>query len=222
MVNNLQKLFASLQSAIRIAGMSMLIGETMKLKFFNAGLLATAVFAGQAMNPVIAQTRDLAPAQRIEQGIASGQITPDEAQILTRREREIQRREAHYKSNGNATPQEGQKLRNELNALNAEVERMMANDEVVRPPVNAANNLEIDSPDYQVSERIDEGICSGRITQRQARRLQRREREIARHEVFFKSDGVVTPYEHRQLRDELDTLRNDVERMINTERQGRG
>lgn len=61
----------------------------MKLKFFNTGLLATAVFAGQAMNPVMAQTRDLAPAQRIEQGLASGQITPDEAQILTRREREI-------------------------------------------------------------------------------------------------------------------------------------
>ena len=194
----------------------------MKSKFFHACLLATAVFAGQAMNPAMAQTHALTHTPRIEQGIASGQITPDEVQILTRREREIQRREARYKSNGNATPQERQQLRKELNALNAEVERMMVGDDAVRAPVNAANTPGIDPPDYQVSERIDEGICSGRITQRQARRLQRRKREIARHEVFFKSDGVVTLHEHRQLRDELDTLREDVERMINTDRQDRG
>jgi len=202
----------------------------MKSKFFTASLLASAVFAGLGMAPAMAQgtnTPRIDQAQqaittRIQQGMASGHITPSEAQMLIRRDRDIQMREGQYKSNGNATPQERQQLRNDLSALNADVERMMANNNVVRPPANAGNTPGIDNREYQVSRRIDEGVRSGRITQREARRLQSREREIARHEAFFKSDGVVTRQERRQMRDELDALRDDVERMISNDRRGRG
>ena len=201
----------------------------MKSKFLTASLLATAVFAGLGMSPAMAQTNtpridqaQQAIGTRIQQGLASGHITPSEAQMLIRRERDIQMREAQYKSNGTATPQERQQLRNELGALNADVERMMANNNVVRPPNNAANTPGIDNLEYQVSRRIDEGVRSGRITQREARRLQSREREIARHEAFFKSDGVVTQQERRQLRNELSALRDEVERMMNNDRRSRG
>ena len=202
----------------------------MKSKFLTASLLATAVFAGLGMSPAMAQgtsTLRIDQAQqaittRIQQGMASGHITPSEAQMLIRRDRDIQMREAQYKSNGNATAQERQQLRNDLSTLNVDVERMMANNDVVRPPANAANTPGIDNREYQVSRRIDEGVRSGRITQREARRLQSREREIARHEAFFKSDGVVTRQERRQLNDEIGGLRNDVERMINDDRRGRG
>ena len=202
----------------------------MKSKFFTASLLASAVFAGLGMAPAMAQGTNTpridqvqqAITTRIQQGMASGHITPSEAQMLIRRDRDIQMREGQYKSNGNATPQERQQLRNDLSALNADVERMMANNNVVRPPANAGNTPGIDNREYQVSRRIDEGVRSGRITQREARRLQSREREIARHEAFFKSDGVVTRQERRQMRDELDALRDDVERMISNDRRGRG
>ena len=201
----------------------------MKLKFFTASLLATAALAG-LMGPVMAQgigTPRIDQAQqavstRIQQGMASGHITPSEAQMLIRRERDILMREAQYKSNGSATAQERQQLRNELGALNADVERMMANNDVVRPPANANSTPGIDHREYQVGRRIDEGVRSGRITAREARRLQSREREISRHESFFKSDGVVTRSERRQLNDEIDALRGDVERLINNDRQGRG
>jgi len=199
----------------------------MKTKFFTASVLASAVFAGFDVAPAMAQGAstpriDLAQqaiTTRIQQGMASGHITPSDAQMLIRRDRDIQMREAQYKSNGTATPQERQQLRNDLNALNVDVERMMANNDVVRPPVSASNTPGIDNREYQVGQRIDEGVRSGRITQREARRLQSREREIARHEAFFKSDGVVTRQERRQLRDELDTLRNDVERLITNDRR---
>lgn len=202
----------------------------MKSKFFTASLLASAVFAGLGMAPAMAQGTNTpridqvqqAITTRIQQGMASGHITPSEAQMLIRRDRDIQMREGQYKSNGNATPQERQQLRNDLSALNADVERMMANNSVVRPPANAGNTPGIDNREYQLSRRIDEGVRSGRITQREARRLQSREREIARHEAFFKSDGVVTRQERRQMRDELDALRDDVERMISNDRRGRG
>ncbi len=159
---------------------------------------------------------------RIQQGMASGHITPSEAQALYRRDREIQMRENQYKSNGVATPQERQQLRAELDALSADVERMMANRDVVRPPTYGNNTPGIDNREYQISQRIDEGVRSGRITEREARSLHRREREIARHEAYFKSDGVVTQQERRQLRNELTALRDEVERMLHNERRSRG
>lgn len=202
----------------------------MKSKIFTASVLAWALFAGLGMSPAMAQGNNTprsdqaqqAIGARIQQGMASGHITPSEAQMLIRRDRDIQMREAQYKSNGTATAQERQQLRNDLNALNADVERMMANHNMVRPPANAGNTPGIDNQQYQASRRIEEGLRSGRITQREARRLHSREREIARHEAFFKSDGVVTRQERRQLRDELDALRNEVERRINDNRPNAG
>ncbi len=202
----------------------------MKSKLFTASLVASALFAGLGMAPAMAQGTSTpridqtqqAITTRIQQGMASGHITPSEAQMLIRRDRDIQMREAQYKSNGNATPQERQQLRNDLSALNADVERMMANNSVVRPPANAANTPGIDNREYQIGQRIDEGVRSGRISQREARRLHSREREIARHEAVFKSDGVVSQRERRQLRDELNMLRDEVERMIRNDRRGRG
>lgn len=205
----------------------------MKSKFLTASLLASALFAGLGMSPAMAQgtnTPRIDQAQqaisaRIQQGMASGHITPSEARALFRRDREISIRENQYKANGSASPQERQQLRAELDALNADVERMMANRDFVRPPGNAgnaANTPGIDNREYQINQRIDQGVRSGHITEREARRLHRREREIARKEASFKSDGVVTQQERRQLRNELTALRNNVEHMMRNDRRGPG
>lgn len=59
--------------------------------------------------------------------MCSGRISEHEAHQLRRREREIERREAYFKSDGVATQQERQQLRDELAALNDEVDWMMRN-----------------------------------------------------------------------------------------------
>lgn len=201
----------------------------MKSKFFAASLLMAALFSGLATaqstsTPRIDQAQQAIGA-RIQAGLASGHISPSEAQMLIRRDRDILQRENQFKSNGNATFQERQQLRAELNALSADVERMMANHNALRLPGNSGNAVNtpgIDNQEYVISQRIDEGVRLGRISQREARRLQSREREIARHEAFFKSDGVVTRQERRQLHIELDGLRNEVERRMNDDRRERG
>ena len=198
----------------------------MKSKFLTASLLASALFAGLGMSPAMAQgtnTPRIDQAQqaisaRIQQGLASGHITPSEAQVLYRRDREIQMRENQYKAYGNIQPQQRQQLRDDLSALGADVERMMSNRDVVRPPGNATQTPGIDNQDAQISQRIDEGFRSGRITPREARKLQSQQREIARHEAYFKSDGIVTQQERRQLRNELAALSNEVERMMRNDR----
>ena len=193
----------------------------MKSKFLTASLLATALFAGLSGAPALAQgnfTPGIDQAQqdigaRIQQGLQAGRITPSEAQILYRRDRDIQAREAQFKANGSTTPQERQALRTELGNLNADVERMISNNSNVNS--NAARTPDVDNRQENLSQRIDRGVRSGRISQREARRLHMRERTIAQHEARFKSDGVVTGQERRQLRDELSALNRDLERMLN-------
>ncbi|MEO7400324.1 MAG: hypothetical protein ABIV07_06090, partial [Polaromonas sp.] len=107
----------------------------MKSKMLTASLLASALFAGLGMAPAMAQGTNTpgidraqqAVSARIHQGMASGRITPSEAQVLYRRDREIEIRESRFKADGSASPQERQQLRAELDALNAEIDRMMAN-----------------------------------------------------------------------------------------------
>lgn len=199
----------------------------MKSKLLTTSLLASALFVGFGLAPAMAQgtnTPAIDSAQqaigaRIQQGMASGHITPSEAQALYRRDREITNRENRLKSSGNVTPQERQQLRADLDGLSAEVERMIANRDVVAQPGNTNTNG-IDDRQANISQRINEGVSSGRISQRQALRLQSRERDIARMERRFKRDGVVTPQERSQLRNELTRLSDDVERMIRNERRG--
>ena len=143
-------------------------------------LLPGAVMAQGTSTPAIDRTQQAISA-RIQQGLASGHITPSEARELLRRDREIDLRESRFKANGTATPQERQQLRADLDALGAEVERLMMNNDYVQPPGNAnGTTTGIDNRQLNISARIDEGVRSGRITQREARRLHDREREIAR------------------------------------------
>jgi hypothetical protein len=192
----------------------------MKKTSIAVSVLVSALFAGFAIAPAMAQgthTPAIDRAQqdigaRIQQGLRSGLITPSEAQDLVRRQREIGLRESRVKADGSATARERQLLRQDLDALNAEVERKMSNRNVAaqgsdRTP--AINNNQAD-----VRDLIAQGVRSGRISQGQARRFDNRERNIARNEARFKADGVVTQQERRQLRNDLAVLRQDVERMM--------
>ena len=105
----------------------------MKSKLFTGSLLASALFVSLWGAPVMAQGTNTpavdraqqAISARIQQGMASGHITPSEARELYRRDRDIEMREYQMKSNGNVNPQERQRLRADVEGLAAEVERMM-------------------------------------------------------------------------------------------------
>ncbi|MDB5870116.1 MAG: hypothetical protein JWP96_2448 [Polaromonas sp.] len=203
----------------------------MTSKRIIASVLASALMAGLGMTQAIAQGSNNTPgidqaqqniSARIQQGLASGHITPSEARVLYRRDRDIQMHESQYKANGSANPQERQQLRAELSALSADVERMISNRDVVsqQPGNNYANRINM--REMRISQRIDEGVRSGRITEREARNLHRRERELERREARAYADGVVSVPEQRQLRGEIMALRDEVERMLRNGRRNRG
>jgi hypothetical protein len=207
----------------------------MKTKLLTASMIAAALAAGLAAAPAMAQSgpytvyapgayrqvqtpgidnAQQAVSDRIQQGLQSGRITPSEARALYRRDREIQNREAAYKSDGRVTPQERQQLRADVASLSADVERAIANNRNVA--VEHGGRLGgIDSQEFAIGQRIDEGVRTHRLSLQEAGRLQQREQAIERREAAFRSDGIVTHQERRQLRAELTALRDEVERLIN-------
>lgn len=199
----------------------------MKTTPIAASLLACALFACFGIAPAVAQgtgTPAIDRAQqdvgaRIQQGLRSGLITPSEAQNLVRRQREIELRESRAKSDGAATARERQQLRQDLDDLNAEVERKMANSRRVGQVGDRTPG--IDASEAGIRAMIGQGVRSGHISRFEARRLENRERNIARNEARFKADGVVTQQERHQLRSELALLREDVERMMRGGGRGR-
>jgi hypothetical protein len=186
----------------------------MKSKWLISALMASACFGGAGfVAPALAQNTqtpmiDRAQEEigaRIEQGVESGRITRAEAQELYQRERAIRERENRYKADGYASAQERQLLRQDLDALRADVERTIVNPRVAPPSERTPG---IDRREATIRERIDEGVRSGQINERAARRLYRQERRIERDEARAKAD------ERRQLRQELMALNNDLERAL--------
>lgn len=202
----------------------------MTSRFMPAALLAATLLTGFCLAPALAQNTTTpavdraqqAIGSRIAQGLASGHITPSEARDLYRRDRDIEMRENRFKANGNATPQERQQLRAELDSLAAEVERKMLNNDFIAQPNNNSNNANntpgINNRQENISERIEQGLRSGRLTRPEARRLQRQERDIARAEASYKRDGVVTAQERQQLRNALSRLNNELTRLLRNNR----
>lgn len=198
----------------------------MKFKPFTLSLLAAALLASVSALPAMAQntnTPGIDRAQqdiraRIQQGINNGQITQQEAQALYQQERSIQFREIRLKQDGRASPQEREAIRRELEAMSADVDRMLTN--------NRGNNGRmhtpgIDNREARISARIDAGVASGQITRREAKKLHQRERDIQRLERNYKSDGRVTQTERRRLQQDLNKLNADVDRLLHNERHYR-
>jgi hypothetical protein len=60
----------------------------------------------------------------------------------------------------------------------------------------------LDQREARQQQRIDQGVASGQLTQREAARMQKRANRLERHEQHAKADGVVTPAERRRLQRE--------------------
>ena len=197
----------------------------MTSKLFTATVLASALLTGMVATPATAQSTytpgiDQVQAQissRIRDGLQTGQISPSEAQALYRRDSDLSLRESRAKSNGNVSAQERQQLRAEADGLRADVERMIAYRSGARQPDTTPG---IDKNEFRIPSRIEEGVRTGQLNQREASKLYNRESKIAQHEASFKSDGVVTQKERRQLRKELTKLSEQVERMMRNNRRG--
>ena len=75
----------------------------------------------------------------------------------------------------------------------------------VAVPVYAQTDTpKVDARQERQQQRIDQGVASGELNQREAVRLEKEQGRIAAHEEKAKADGVVTKEERRKLNREQD------------------
>jgi hypothetical protein len=192
----------------------------MNTKSLTLSLIASAAFTCFSMAPALAQNTNTSGIDRtqqeiharIQQGIASGRITQQEAQVLYQREREIQFREIRMKRDGMATLQERHQLRLDLEDMRAEVEAKIANRQTTANQYRSTPG--IDNGPQVIRSRIERGLQTGNISPREANILFAKERQLDRHEAAFKADGYLSRAEREQLRDEVAMLNNDIDKMM--------
>ena len=161
----------------------------------SATLIAGALFAGSASAQTQAindQQRDVNQQQRIEQGLQSGQLSSREAGQLERGQQAIDRQEAKDLKNGSISAGEQSKLNNmenrESNAIYADKHNAVTGN----PNSASSQRMQADvQRNVNQQQRINNGMRSGSLTNREAGSLERGQAHVDRKEANAAANGHV-------------------------------
>ena len=143
--------------------------------------------------------------QRIGNGLASGEITANEAQNLLAKLENI-RRDYTVLRERRTTAEEWDPILGRLDDLEREVNR-------VRAQPSRIDETRIEDRMIVLQRRIDEGIMAGRLTRVQGREFQVRLDAIRREFLQRIKDRPFTPEEKGDISNRLDSLEGDINRV---------
>ncbi len=167
-----------------------------------AGALSLGAWAqapqttGNTNTPVIDQRQENQQ-QRIGEGVENGSLTAGEASHLEKKEAALGKEEQKMKADGNMTPAERQRLRNQENHLSNQIYRDKHNARVQ----NMNPKSEVGERQRMQQQRIGEGIENGSLTAGEASRLEHQEAGINReiHNDRAANGGKLTAQEKAQI-----------------------
>src|SRR5213596_1537851 len=141
-----------------------------------AGLFSVAASAQTVGSEV---QRDLNQQRRIEQGLKSGSLNTREASQLERGEARIQRAQ---------------------NQESRQINRLESNAAGGNPNSASSQRMQADvQRNVNQQQRIEQGIQSGQLTNREAGKLERGQARVDRAEARAGADGRVGPNEQRRI-----------------------
>jgi len=143
--------------------------------------------------------------QRIGNGLASGELAPNEAQNLLAKLENI-RREYTVLREKRTMAEEWDPLLGRLDDLEREVNR-------VRAQPSRIDETRIEDRMIVLQRRIDEGIMAGRLARVQGREFQLRLDSIRRDFLQRIKDRPFTPEERAETSSRLDSLERDINRV---------
>ncbi|MBU1977626.1 MAG: hypothetical protein KJ958_00500 [Gammaproteobacteria bacterium] len=146
--------------------------------------------------------------QRIEQGVSSGQLNRREAARLNREQRQIRNEAREYRGDGVVTKAERADLRRDQNRASRHIyaekhDSQSGTAGAVRDP--GANARQVNQ-----RERIQQGVRSGELTRGETRQIGAEQRNIRQEERQYKSDGVLTKVERKDLQQDLNVASKDI------------
>ena len=151
------------------------------------------------------EDRMFALQQRIGNGLASGELTPNEAQNLLAKLENI-RRDYMVLRERRTTAEEWDPLLGRLDDLEREVNK-------IRAQPSKIDETRIEDRMIALQRRIDEGITAGRLARVQGREFQLRLDAIRREFLERIKDRPFTPEERGEISRRLDSLESDINRV---------
>ncbi len=169
----------------------------MKLKLTA---ITAVLFCGSAFAQTGTLQRDVNQQERIEQGLKSGQLTTREAARLEREESKVERDQARALRDGTLSPAEKSRLAREQNKVSRDIYREKHDAQTGDPNSPSSQRMQADvQRDVNQQRRIEQGVASGELTNREAARLERGQARDNAAQARAGADGSVAPNEQRRL-----------------------
>ena len=172
------------------------------MKFAHTAIAAALglAFCGAAFAQAGTVQRDVNQQQRIEQGLQSGQLTTREASKLEREESRVERDQARAMQDGKLSPAEKARLAREQNKVSRDIYREKHNAQTGNPNSASSQRMQADvQRNINQQQRIEQGVKSGALTNRETAKLERGEARIDRKEARAGANGNVSAAEQRRI-----------------------
>ncbi|MFL6698735.1 MAG: hypothetical protein ACJ8GJ_16340 [Vitreoscilla sp.] len=168
-------------------------------------LIATAAFgssfaASAQTNAANTTQRDVKQEQRIEAGLQNGTITTRENAQLQRDEAHVDRLQARDLKDGSLSPAEKAQLTAAQNKASRDITRAKNNGINGNPLSASSQRAQADTQrNIDQQQRIDNGVRSGSLSNREAANLERGQSHVDRREARAGANGNVSAGEQRRI-----------------------
>ena len=161
-------------------------------------MASSSAFAQSAANEFV--ERNVNQQQRIEQGLQSGQLNTREAGRLEREEGRVERMEANATKDGRVTPNEASRINQAQNRVSNDIYREKHDAQTGNPNSPSSQRMQQDvQRNANQQQRINQGLQSGALTQREAGHMERGEARTSRMEGRAAADGHVGRNEQQRI-----------------------
>jgi len=157
-------------------------------------------------SPVLAQSvgtevqRDINQETRVERGLKSGQLSTGEAARLERGEARIDRMESKALKDGNLSQQEAARIQGAQNRESEAINRLKHNDVTGNPNSASSQRMQADvQRNINQQGRIEQGVRSGTLTNKEASQLERGQARVDRVEARAGADGHIGAREQARI-----------------------
>jgi len=157
-------------------------------------------FGAHAQNAATETARDTEQQKRIEQGLQSGQLSTREAASLENQEKRIDNTEARDMKNGPLTAGEKAQIQREQNRVSADIYKDKHNAVTGNPNSASSQRMQADvQRNVNQEARINQGIRSGQLTNKEAGSLERGQAHVDRAEARAGANGHVGAGEQARI-----------------------
>ena len=160
----------------------------------------TLAFAGDAPRAEDDTQRNVNQQDRIEQGLQSGELNTKEAARLERQETAIERTESKAMRDGTIDNREQAVITAEQNQASRDIYRQKHDAQHGNPDSASSKRMQADvRRNANQQARINQGVESGELTNREAANLEHGQAKVTRNEANAGADGHVGAGEQARI-----------------------